>query len=104
MIQEGVKNMHEANSVIKEYLSFILDYPALNQIFNTNTIEKIEYYIEETQIFYNEQYIDKSLSDFFENLAFIENALFEINFDNNKNFLNSFIPCFSAKEEQIITT
>lgn len=104
VIQEGVKNICEANTIIKEYLSFILDYPALNQIFDTNAIEKIEYYIEETQIFYNEQYIDKSLSDFFENLAFIENALFEINFDNNKKFLNSFIPYFTTKKKQIIPT
>lgn len=96
--------MYEANNLIKEYLSFILSYPAKNSLFNSEVIEKIEQYIEDTQIFYNEQYIEKSLTDFFETLVFIENALFEINFDNNKKFLNSFIPCFATKEKELITT
>ncbi len=99
IIQEGVQKMYQANEEIKAYMQFIIAYQEANPIFKTEDIDRAKRYIDETQIFYNEQYNNIPLTEFFESLTFIENTLFDINFDNNKKFLTSYVSLLHLKLE-----
>ena len=103
LIREGINYLKDKNKELKTILAELLKNEKIINTISPIDLNSYQNYLNDEQIFYLEQYLEREINDFFEVLNFIEISIQQLQFSINNDFLISFINKFESKEIQQVS-